>query len=144
MTTIDTSGVDWDAVHAEQERDCREPHPTWTAPRVLPPAFEEVQRAPTGAKYRARARNLVAIVSCAKERDGRWWLHLSVSHKSRVPTWDEFRWCKEVFIGDREAYQVLPPKLRYVNIHPYVLHMFALHDDGCTALPDFTRGTGSL
>jgi len=46
--------------------------------------------------------------------------------------------------GTVEAYQVIPPKARYVNINERVLHVFALLDEAATALPDFTRGTGSL
>lgn len=145
------SRINWDALNRvdkaalkrEQDRDEANP-PPWDAPRVLPPAWVEVERDVTGAKYRSKERNLVAIVSCGQERDGRWWMHLSVSHKNRTPTWQELAWCKEVFFGDREAYQVLPPKERYVNIHPNVLHLFALLESGATALPDFTRGTGSL
>ena len=140
---IDMSGVDLDAVDREQKRDAANPVP-WEAPRVLPPAWEEVERDVSGAKYIARSRNLVAIVSGAFEQDGRAWLHLSVSHRNRVPTWQELAWCKQVFLGDREAYQVLPPRARYVNIHPTVLHVFALLDESDAALPDFTRGTGSI
>jgi hypothetical protein len=139
---IDLTGIDWVAVDREQARDAANP-PPWEPPRVLPPAWCEVERDITGAKYLARSRGLSAIVSCSQEQDGRWWMHLSVSHRNRVPTWQELAWCKDVFIGDREAYQVLPPKARYINIHPNVLHMFALLD-GSAALPDFTRGTGSL
>lgn len=142
MTALNLDGVNWNAVRNEQDRDAANP-PPWEPPLVLPPAWVEVQRDSSGAKYVARSRSLVAIVSCAEERDGRWWMHLSVSHRSRVPTWQELAWCKEIFLGDREAYQVLPPKERYVNIHPNVLHMFT-RLDGDAVLPDFTRGTGSI
>jgi hypothetical protein len=67
-----------------------------------------------------------------------------VSHRNRVPSWRELVSVKELFLGDREAYKVLPPKSRYVNIHPNVLHVFALLDEHASALPDFTRGTGGL
>ncbi len=135
--------VDWDKIFELHERESADP-PPWSPPMVLPPAWEMVEQDHlTGAKYKAKSRNLVAIISCSRELDGRHWLHLSVSHRQRIPTWDEMRWCKEVFLGDREAYQVMPPKARYVNIMPNVLHMFALLD-GAAVLPDFTQGTNSL
>jgi hypothetical protein len=68
------------------------------------------------------------------------WLHLSASvtrPKARVPTWDELRWCKDVFIGDRKAITVFPVRAEYVNHHPDVLHLFSpLERD---PLPDFRR-----
>jgi hypothetical protein len=116
----------------------------WEAPRILPPLWEETERGPDGGTvYECRTAKIRAILSCSTELDNRAWLHLSVSHKSRIPRWTELAEAKRVFLGDREAYQVLPPKERYVNINARVLHLFALLD-GATALPDFTRGTGSL
>jgi hypothetical protein len=70
------------------------------------------------------------------------WGHLSVSAQQppRVPSWDEFRWCKEYFLGDRKAVQVLPARAEYMNVHPHVLHLYApLERD---PMPDF-RGTDS-
>jgi hypothetical protein len=116
----------------------------WSPPVVLPPHWTILETEEDGAKYMSRRLHLTAILSCAKENDGRAWLHLSVSHRDRIPTWTELRDTKELFLGDREAYSVLPPKARYVNIHPNVLHLFALLDKDAVALPDFTHGTGSL
>lgn len=135
--------VDVDRLCEAQERDASDP-PPWSPPTIMPPAWEMVERDHiSGAKYVARLRGLVAIISCSRELDGQFWLHLSVSHRKRVPTWQELTWCKDIFLGDREAYQVLPPPERYVNIMPNVLHMFA-RIDGAAVLPDFTQGTSSL
>lgn len=143
MTTLDTSGVDWNALDAAQ-RDGRTLIDGWKPPVVLPPAWTIVEMKDDGASYVARSLELAAILSCAREADGRAWLHVSVSHRRRLPNWRELVAIKELFLGDREAYQVLPPKARYVNIHPNVLHLFALLDEKASALPDFTGGTGSL
>lgn len=143
MTHIDLHGVNWDAVDREQQRTDNIVR-GWAAPRVLPPMWAEIQRDRSGAKYMNDVLLLAAILSCNIEIDGRAWLHLSVSHRDRVPKWRELVEVKELFLGDRESYQVLPPKKRYVNIHPNVLHLFALLDESASALPDFTRGTGSL
>lgn len=115
----------------------------WSPPTVLPPLWAILERGEDGAKYLADTLGLAAILSCRIEADGRAWLHLSVSRSSRVPSWRELRECKDIFLGDREAYSVMPPESRYVNLHPFCLHMFALLD-GSTALPDFTGGSGSL
>jgi hypothetical protein len=139
---LDTSGVDLEKLKHELRRSAANPV-AWEAPTVLPPAWECIERLVDGAKYRAKSRGLVAIISASFEDDGGPWLHLSVSARGRVPTWQELTWCKEVFLGDREAYQVIPPRSRYVNINPHVLHLFA-QLDGASVLPDFTKATGSL
>lgn len=75
--------------------------------------------------------------------DGELWGHLSVcgQQPARVPSWDEFRWCKEYFLGgDRKAVQVLPARAQYVNVHPHVLHLYAALERD--PLPDF-RGVDS-
>lgn len=140
--TVNLDGVDWDAVAAAHNDHARRVH-GWDAPRILPPLWEEMDRSDDGsARYFARTLKLMTILSCCIENDGRAWLHLSVSHQARIPRWTELAEAKRVFIGDREAYQIMPPKERYVNINARVLHVFALLDGD--ALPDFTRGTGSL
>lgn len=77
---------------------------------------------------------VIVEVEC---HEGELWGHLSVCGQTpkRPPTWDEMRWCKEHFLGDRKAIQILPPRAEYVNIHPNVLHLWApLERD---PLPDF-------
>lgn len=96
-----------------------------------------------GASWRNDRRSLVVILSVAREYDGDRWVHISCSHRKRLPTWGELRLVKETFIGDGYAYQVFPPKKFYVNIHPNVLHLF--HNlDNPRPLPEFSQGTGSL
>ena len=74
--------------------------------------------------------------------EGKRWLHVSCSHKNKMPSWKELKEVKEKFIGDRKAIQIFPIKSEYVNIMPNCLHLWAcLDDDG---LPDFTKGIGSI
>lgn len=141
---LNSAGVDFEAVAREMNDETRLV-PGWEAPRILPAQWIEMDRDDAGgARYFCRAMSLLALLSCAIELDGRAWLHLSVSHQQRIPRWTEMAEVKRVFLGDREAYQVMPAPSRYVNINARVLHMFALLDDKAVALPDFTRGTGSL
>lgn len=92
--------------------------------------------------YQHRIMGLMVGLSCEREDDGRAYIHLSVSHRSRIPTWGELGKAKEAFLGDLEAYQVLPPRARYVNIDARVLNLYAPLDG--PVLPDFTRGTGGI
>ena len=145
---LNPAGVDFEKL-AEVIRTARQPE-GWSAPLILPPSWRETSRSPMDGTtmYVNAARQLKVILSCTIETDERAWLHLSVSStnrvKPRLPNWAELGECKRVFLLDREAYQVIPPKARYVNINERVLHLFALYDEKQSALPDFTRGTGSL
>lgn len=68
---------------------------------------------------------------------GERWLHISLSRATRLPSWGDIGKVKELFLGDdREAYQVYPIKERYINHHPYVLHLWSNFDKPCY-LPDF-------
>jgi hypothetical protein len=106
-------------------------------PRVLPAGWElfEPRGAPAGM-FHNRTRKLGAMFSVERERDGKRWIHISVSHRDRIPTWDELRHVKDWMIGkDKLAIQVLPPEAQYVNEHPRTLHLWHCLDGDPT--PDF-------
>jgi len=113
------------------------------APLVLPATWREVHDGRFDARYQAIYMHtrapLTVMVTAKRERDERRWLHVSVSHTSRLPDWKDLREVKDIFIGrERRALQVLPPESEYVNIHPRVLHLWCCLDgDG---LPDFRVG----
>jgi hypothetical protein len=58
--------------------------------------------------------------------DGYFWEHVSVSLKKKIcPTWNEMCFLKALFWGpDDLVIQYHPPKQNYVNMHPYVLHLW--------------------
>jgi hypothetical protein len=59
--------------------------------------------------------------------DPEGWEHASVSpaKNDRTPTWEEMAFIKGLLWGDEEAViQYHPPKSRYVNNHPHVLHLW--------------------
>jgi hypothetical protein len=85
-----------------------------------------------------------AIISAAFELDGRKWVHLSISRPDRLPTWEELRKAKDELLGDVEAYMVIPPRARYVNLHPHVLHLFTCATAPAGVLSAFERGGASL
>jgi len=56
------------------------------------------------------------------------WDHVSVSTRTRVPTWDEMCWVKDQFFEPEECVvQYHPPASTYVNIHPFCLHLWRPH-----------------
>jgi hypothetical protein len=69
------------------------------------------------------------------------WLHASMSFKSKLPTYQDMKIVKNIFIGeDRTAFQVFPPSDQHINLHENTLHLFScLTKD---ILPDFRREGG--
>jgi len=57
--------------------------------------------------------------------NGEGWEHVSVSMPYRAPTWEEMNMVKDMFWDiDDCVVQYHPPKVDYVNLHPYCLHMW--------------------
>lgn len=98
---------------------------------------------PLQLAWKDQRRNLAVIFSAAVERDGRVWLHLSLSHRGRMPHWSEIVEAKEAFLGaEARALQVFPARSEWVNIHPFCLHLWrCLDDDG---IPDFRESEPML
>jgi len=64
-----------------------------------------------------------AVVIVASWGEG--WEHVSVSLRNRCPTWEEMCIVKDIFWSDDECVvQYHPPKIEYVNCHPYCLHLW--------------------
>lgn len=109
------------------------------ATRPLLPGWDIVQVLPDG--YACQSLDgLRVIVSGAVEADGRRWLHVSVSRSDRLPSWEDMTRVKALIIGpDRYAYQIHPPAILHVNLHPRVLHLWSCWDapDG-KVLPEFS------
>lgn len=92
---------------------------------------------------RTRAPNTPVVTSAAIEADGKRWLHCSMAHPNRLPTYEELQLLKRVWIGpDLTAYQIFPPPDQHVNLHRFCLHLWACLDGPVT--PDFSYGTGSV
>jgi hypothetical protein len=113
----------------------------------IPASWTMVEDGWDGAMF--RRGSIQVIISLDLHDDHELWIHVSAcgrtgQNKFCLPSWEELKRVKHDFIGeDRWAYQVLPPPEDYVNQHAYVLHLFARFE-GTRALPDFTRGLGTL
>lgn len=105
--------------------------------------FERVEDRLDGSKWHRRRDRLTVIRSWSSELDGRSWLHVSMSHPDRLPSYKTVRDVKRVFVGDDQtALQVFPPVSQHVNQHPFCLHLWCCLDGDVT--PDFTRGGRSI
>lgn len=59
---------------------------------------------------------------------GLW--HMSISHPSRLPTYDELKNARYKYLPDEiMAAQIFPPQAEFVNLHPYCLHVWQLRED---------------
>lgn len=70
------------------------------------------------------ANGLTVLVSIERHASGEY-RHVSLSRRSRMPTYDDVKWVKQLFIGDEHAaYQVFPRAAEHVNLHNFALHLW--------------------
>ena len=83
------------------------------------------------------------VIGSIGTHDGRWWLHVSVSRRKYIPSYEDLANVKQTFIGNRfQAMQLFPRRERHVNIMPYCLHLWACLEPDGDGLPDFgSEGT---
>ena len=106
-------------------------------PRVLPASWSLAEKQFQFQRWYRTRSGLVVCCSAAKYQDGRRWLHVSLSRRGRLPDWEDVKLVKDVVIGqERTALQVLPPKSKYVNQHPFCLHLWYCLDGD--VVPDFS------
>ena len=101
--------------------------------KVLPKLLEDVRvragRYGSDASYGPYGAfelpDLWIIAAGADNPEVEGWEHVSVSRRDRCPTWDEMCWVKDLFWDpDETVLQFHPPKSRYINCHPFCLHLF--------------------
>jgi len=55
--------------------------------------------------------------------------HVSISHPSRYPTWDEIADVRYALVPDDVTLaMLLPPRSEYVNAHPTTMHLWQIED----------------
>lgn len=95
------------------------------------------------AIYQHRLSPLKVIISWAPHPDGKRWLHVSVSHPLRLPTYDELCEVKRRFVGaDKKAVMVFPAEGKHVNLHRFCLHLWHCLDKD--PLPEFSGVIGGI
>lgn len=83
-----------------------------------------------------QANGLLVIVTGCLEADNKRWIHVSMSRRSRLPSYEDMCLVKDSFIGrDKLALQLFVPHDKHVNHAKYCLHLWhCLDGDPC---PDF-------
>jgi hypothetical protein len=110
-------------------------------PATVPLGWRKLPHPMVMNYYERIGDKLAVIVSACKwpgdPQPDRVWLHVSMSRKNKLPTYQDMAEVKELFVGkERKALQIFAEESQHVNIHPYCLHLWCLveGDDG---LPDF-------
>lgn len=113
-------------------------------PTFLPPGWKKLQVSNLSPVAYSGPKNIKVLVSVMQEEDDELWMHVSFSHRDRLPSYEETTRVKSIFIGnDRDAIQVFPKAANHINLHPHCLHLWScLSNTG--KLPDFTRGLGII
>lgn len=83
---------------------------------------------------------LFAVVS-----DQMGWDHISVSKRSKMPSWKEMCFIKNLFFDETETVvQFHPKKTEYINNHPNCLHLWRKHDSEYELPPSIFVGFKEL
>lgn len=113
------------------------------ATRLDPSLWALDQPGEDGERWVSRG-GMSVIWSVATELDGRCWLHVSVARPNRLPSYDDMKRVKHLFVGPgRVAYSVWPPERDHISIHDRCLHLWCPLE-GDWPLPDFARGGPSI
>lgn len=96
-----------------------------------------------GNAYTHNTRGLRVLANTLLEEDGHVWLHVSVSHRGRVPGYWDLKAVKRAFMGpDRKAIEIHAPDTEHVNDYETARHLWCCMTGD--VLPDFRRGLGTL
>lgn len=107
-------------------------------PKILPDGWRIVQ--PWGDGYAYQLRDGLRVICSTAEYEGREWMHVSMSRKDRLPSYNDMKHVKEVLIGNqRWAAQLFPPACDHVNIHEFCLHLWCPLT-GSLPWPNFGEG----
>lgn len=82
-------------------------------------------------KFRYKARDYTVIAS-----NGGGWDHVSISSKSRTPTWEVMAKVKDIFFESNEVVmQLHPAKENYVNLSEHCLHLWKPQNEAIPVPP---------
>ena len=86
-------------------------------------------------------RDLLVIASPGDANSEVPWEHVSVSLPNRCPNWPEMDFIKRLFWDDEEAVmQLHPPRSKWINNHPYCLHLWRPIKDEIPLPPEIAVG----
>ncbi|NMP21874.1 DUF7694 domain-containing protein [Sulfobacillus harzensis] len=97
------------------------------------PEVEVQARKLLGVSVRVYVMGECTIFVTTDEPDG-W--HLSISHPTRYPTWDEVAQARYALgPADQNVVMHLPPEREYVNLHDFCFHLHVERPHGKVVLP---------
>jgi len=108
------------------------------APAQLPPGVELTVDNEQSKWYRVRLAVLPLRATLEIEIwQGELWAHLALTGRASPPSLPEVSYCRDLFLGDRKAIEVLPRKLERTEAGARTVHLYApLESD---SLPSFSR-----
>lgn len=93
-----------------------------------PHGWKEVY-SPIGKAFRKETSSLTVISSLDKMKDGILALHVSVSRAKKLPTWEDLKAVKNVFMGPEvDAFHIIPAVSDHLNLHNYTMHLWMVVD----------------
>lgn len=97
-----------------------------------PPGWKELPSLPMGRVFRRETSSLTVLSSLDRMSNDSFVLHISVSRKSRLPSWEDLKCVKNVFMGrDVDAFHVIPKASDHVNLHNYTMHIWTPWKEAC-------------
>lgn len=112
-----------------------------TAPTLPPPGWRETVELLAGRMFIGEHPNVqgLALIYSEDEIDGKTWRHLSLSRRSRMPSYDDLQRAQRAFLDvDWPAYQVFARAAEHVNLHNFCLHLW--QPVGFDPFPGVIRG----
>lgn len=103
---------------------------------ALPTGWRVQPFGPEGAWAVKEDPELVSVIVTRAEHDGVEFMHASVAHPDRDPTYQEMAALARLVFGQGWSYQVFAPSTEHVNIHEHALHLWG-RCDGENVLPSF-------
>lgn len=111
-------------------------------PRVLPAGWQRIDTY-SSCHFFLCSDGVKVIAEVELHGSAGTWLHVSLSRRDRVPSYDDVKRVKDLFVGDRrKAIQVFPAKDEHFNFHPNCLHLWSPLDRD--PIPDLRREDGGL
>lgn len=108
------------------------------APESLPPGAERTVNDSHSKWYRLRlAQSPLMVILEIEVWQGELWAHLAITGRTAPPTLAELVYCRDLFLGDRKAIQVLPRKIEAAEAGSRSVHLYVqLESD---SLPSCSR-----
>jgi len=104
----------------------------------LPTGWSRIPSVVPGVEMFEIVHQGLRVAMSVEHYNGQDWLHVSVSRRSKMPSYDDLKRVKHDFIGDdHAAYQAFPKASEHVNLHEFCLHLWCLTE--FDPFPEYTQ-----